>query len=188
MRRNLGAALFLLASLPALGQNPPGQAAPPGAPAPSTPQTAPAPKVDPAKEADIRKLLEVSGSTKVGEDLITGSAEQLKSSIVRSLGESEQTQKIVDSFLRRYKAKFTSEQLMALIIPIYDKNLSDEDIRGLIEFYQSALGQRAVKALPLIARESQRLGAEYSQKVVEQVIKEVQDEFPELKQKPPDKP
>jgi hypothetical protein len=177
--------LVLAAALSASAQTPPGQTAPPPQ---AGPQTPPPQKVEPVKEADIRKLLDVSGSTKVGEDLIAGSIDQLKSSIVKSLGESEQTQKIVDSFLRRYKAKFTSEQLTALIIPIYDKYLSDEDVKSLIQFYESPLGQRTVKALPQIARESQLAGFDLSQRVVQQVVKEVQDEFPELKQKPPDKP
>lgn len=180
MNRSALIALILIASVPALAQTPP-QAVPPTAP--------PAPKIDPAKEADIRKLLEISGNSKLADDMVTTSTEQLRISILRSLPEGERSQRIVDSFLRRYKARFTSEQLTALIIPIYDKNLSDEDIKGLIEFYQSPLGQRAVKALPLIARESQQAGFEFGQKVVQQVVKEVQDEFPELKQgQPPEKP
>ncbi len=190
MIRRFAIAAILLAGVPALAQTPPGQAAPP-APASqqAAAQTPPPAKVDPAKEADIRNLLEVSGSTKVGEDMVANSVEQLRASLQKSLPEGPQSQKIVDSFLRRYKEKFTSKQLTALIVPIYDKYLPDEDIKALIEFYQSPLGQRAVKVLPQIARESQAAGAEFGQRVVQQVVKEVQDEFPELKQgKPPDKP
>jgi hypothetical protein len=188
MNHSVLIALILVASVPALAQTPPPtqEAAPPAA----TPAVvAPAPKIDPVKEADIRKLLEISGNSKLAEDMVKTSAEQLRTSLLKSLPEGERSQKILDSFLRRYKARFTSEQLTALIIPIYDKNLSDEDIKGLIEFYLSPLGQRAVKALPLIARESQQAGFDFGQKVVQQVIKDMQDEFPELKQgQPPEKP
>jgi hypothetical protein len=146
-------------------------------------------KVDPAKEADIRKLLEISGSAKLSEEMVASSSEQLKTNILKSLQPNDQTQKIVDSFLRRYKAKFTTDQLNALIIPIYDKYLTDDDIKALIEFYQTPLGQRAVKALPLIGREAQAAAFEFNQSVVQQVVKEVQDEFPQLKQgNSPDKP
>jgi uncharacterized protein len=186
MIRTVFIALMLTISVTALAQTPPGQSAP-SATAPA--QTAPAPKIDPVKEADIRKLLEISGNAKLAEDMVATSMEQLRMSILKSLPEGERSQRILDSFLRRYKARFTSEQLTALIIPIYDKNLTDEDIKGLIDFYQSPLGQRAVKALPAIAREAQQAGFEFGQKVVQQVVKEVQDEFPELKQgQPPEKP
>jgi hypothetical protein len=186
MNRSMLFAIILAASVPAIAQTPPGQAAPQV----TTPsQSVPAPKIDPIKEADIRKLLEISGNAKLAEEMVATSTEQLRTSILKSLPEGEHSQKILDSFLRRYKVRFTSEQLTALIIPIYDKCLSDEDIKGLIEFYQSPLGQRAVKALPSIAREAQQSGFDFGQKVVQQVIKEVQDEFPELKPgQPPEKP
>jgi hypothetical protein len=173
-----------------IAQTPPGQTGPPtGAPAQAAPQNPPAQKVDPARETNIRKLLEVSGSAKFSEEMVTGSTEQVKDSLLKSLPAGEHSQKIVDSFLRRYKTRFTIEQLIALMVPIYDHYLSDEDIRGLIEFYQTPLGQRAVKVLPQVARESQQAGSDLGQKVIAQVVKEVQDEFPELKQpKPPDQP
>ncbi len=186
MTRSLIFALCLIAAAPALAQTPPGQAA---APAQAAPQTQPAQKIDPIKEADIRKLLEISGGAKLGEEMVAGSTEQLKANLLRSLPEGEHSQKIVDSFLRRYKEKFTAEQLIALIVPVYDRHMSDDDVKGLIAFYQTPLGLRAVKALPQIARESQQAGYDFGQKIVQQIVKEVQDEFPELKQgKPPDKP
>lgn len=189
MKRNAPFLILFLTAAAAYAQNPPGQAAPPPAPpAQTAPQTPPV-KVDPAKEADIRKLLEISGSAKLSEEMVASSSEQLKTNILKSLQPNDQTQKIVDSFLRRYKAKFTTDQLNALIIPIYDKYLTDDDIKALIEFYQTPLGQRAVKALPLIGREAQAAAFEFNQSVVQQVVKEVQDEFPQLKQgNSPDKP
>jgi hypothetical protein len=186
MKRCVAIVILLLAGSAAHAQNPPVQSGLP--PAQATPQTPPA-KVDPAKEADIRKLLEISGSAKLSEEMVTASSEQLKANAARSLPPGDQSQKILDSLMRRYKAKFTTDQLNALIIPIYDKYLTDDDIKALIDFYQTPLGQRVVKALPLIGKESQAAAFEFNQTVVQQVVKEVQDEFPQLKQgNPPEKP
>jgi uncharacterized protein len=189
MKRSVAIVILLSAGAAAQAQNPPVQGPPPATPpAQAAPQTPPA-KVDPAKEADIRKLLEISGSAKLSEEMVAASSEQLKANAARSLPPGDQSQKILDSLMRRYKAKFTIEQLNALIIPIYDKYLTDEDIKGLIDFYQTPLGQRVVKALPMIGRESQAAAFELNQTVVQQVVKEVQDEFPQLKQgNPPDRP
>jgi hypothetical protein len=183
MNRTAIIAAFLLAGTSVSAQMPPGTP-PAAAPAAS------APKVDPAKEADIRKLLDVSGGTKGGEDMIANSIEQLRTNLTRSLPQGDKSPKIVESFLHRFREKFTAEELVAQIVPIYDKYLSDEDIKALIEFYGTPLGQRAVKALPQIARDSQQAELELGQRVVQQVTKEVMEEFPELKgpQKPPGKP
>jgi len=63
-----------------------------------------------------------------------------------------------------------------------------EDIQGLIQFYESPLGQRVVKALPQAARESQELGVQMQEKGAMTVLQGLSTDYPELKQmlKPPD--
>lgn len=157
--------VFLLWSLlPALAQAPPQQ------------------KVDPAKEADIRHLLDLVGAKKLMEQTVTVSLEQLKQTLLLALPKSDRTQKIAESFIQRFQKKFTAEGLTDLVIPIYDKYLSEEDIKGLIQFYSSPLGQRAAKVLPEITREAQIAGAQMGEKVAQAVLQEMQEEYPELKQ------
>lgn len=149
-------------------------------------QAAPQQQVDPAKAADIRRLLELTGTKRLMEQMMNTASDQLKSSFAKALPQNERSQKIVESFLQKFHARFNSEMLAEQVIPIYDKHLSAEDIKGLIQFYESPLGQRMVAALPQIARESQSAGYQLGQKVARQVLQEMQEEYPELKpgQKP----
>jgi hypothetical protein len=144
-------------------------------------QAAPHQQVDPAKAADIRRLLELTGTKKLMEQMMNTAGDQLKSSFAKALPQNERSQKIVEAFLQKFQARFNSEMLAEQVIPIYDKYLSAEDIKGLIQFYASPLGQRMVTALPQIARESQSAGYQLGQKVARQVLQEVQEEYPELK-------
>ena len=39
---------------------------------------------------------------------------------------------------------------MNLLVPIYDKHWTDEDVKGLILFYETPLGQKMITVLPQV--------------------------------------
>jgi hypothetical protein len=49
------------------------------------------------------------------------------------------------------------------VIPLYNKYLSQEDVRGLLKFYASPLGKKLVSTLPLLTRESMQVGQQWAQ-------------------------
>ena len=57
-----------------------------------------------------------------------------------------------------------------ITISVYAKHLSQEDIRGLITFYSSPLGQKLVDKLPTITLESMQMGQVWGQKFAEKII------------------
>ena len=68
------------------------------------------------------------------------------------------------------------------VIPIYARHFSTDDIQGLIQFYESPLGQRVVKTMPQVTQESESAGIQLDQKAAIKVLRGMQDEYPELKQ------
>ncbi len=157
---------------------------------PAPAQAAPQQKVDPAKEADIRRLMELTGAKKLIEQSVALGVEQLRATFAKSLPPGERSQKLTDTFLQRFQKRLNAQKMIELTIPIYDKHFSAEDLKALIQFYETPLGQRLVKVLPEIAKESQAAGFELGQKVAAEVLQEMQEEFPELKQgeNPPPNP
>jgi hypothetical protein len=73
------------------------------------------------------------------------------------------------------------------MVAIYARHFSIEDIQGVTKFYESPLGQRMVKEMSDVSRESQTVGLQMDQKIVMQVLWSMADEYPQLKQMlPPD--
>ena len=72
--------------------------------------------------------------------------------------------------------------LLNALVVTYDKYFSDEDIKGLIQFYQTPLGQKALNNLPKIASESQAAGEKLGSKMGLEAMQEVMSDHPELKQ------
>jgi uncharacterized protein len=73
------------------------------------------------------------------------------------------------------------------MVAIYARHFSLEDIQVITKFYESPIGQRMVKEMPDVSRESQTAGMQMDQKIVMQVLWGMSDEYPQLKQMlPPD--
>jgi len=70
-----------------------------------------------------------------------------------------------DDFEKEFLASININELVDLVVPIYDRHLSEEDVDGMLAFYRSPLGQRVIKALPEITAESQRAGQEWGQEL-----------------------
>src|ERR1051326_4533044 len=139
--------LFLLAcNAPAQTVAPKSSAAPP---AKATTANG-ASKIDPAKEADIRRLLEVAGAKALA--LLTN-----------TLPAGEYREKLVDAFFARFMAKADSNTLLDLAVPEYDKNFTREEIRGLIQFYESPLGKKAITVVPQLMAELQTKGRKWGE-------------------------
>ena len=150
-------------------------------------------KIDPEKVADIRRLLEATGSKKLG--LQMGShmrpqmAKMLRSRFERSMPAEDPRRELLNRFLDKVGEKLLeqfSTDIMEIMIPIYDKHLTYEEIRGLIQFYESPLGQKIIEVMPKLLEDSMNVGQQWarenSQKILGQALQEAAEEFPEMKE------
>jgi uncharacterized protein len=156
-------------------QNPP----PKSAPQPAATQSDEK-KIDPGKEADIRKLLELTGTKTSMEQTMESMEKSVKPMVANSLPPGDYREKLVDLFFEKFRAKMDLQKLLDLAVPIYDKYFSDEDIKGLIQFYKTPLGQRASKALPQLTEELTEAGQQMGGVIARQSMMEVIAEHPEL--------
>ena len=105
-----------------------------------------------AKLAKIRELINLMGTPRVAVDLMKSQAASIKK--LMPFPPAAQ-----DDFEKELLAAIDVNQLVDLIVPIYDRHFSEEDIDGMLAFYRSPLGQRVSQALPEITAESQTAGA-----------------------------
>lgn len=137
-------------------------------------------KMDPAKEADIRQLMEATGVNALGEQLMNAGIAQFRANVTESQPDNPRAKQFADAFAARFPKHFDPHSVTETVIPIYDKYLSNEDVKALLEYYKSPFGQRMLKVLPEVARDSQQAGYTLGQKAAEEAMEDLRADFPEF--------
>jgi hypothetical protein len=138
-----------------------------------------APAIDPAKEADIRALLELVGAHDQIQDSVTNSAEQYREKLLGSVPNGDKGQSFVNVVITDYEKKFDVDQVNEQLVAVYNKHYSADEIKGLLQFYGSPLGQKVAGEAPHIAREIQEITRAASAKAVKEALAEARQQDPE---------
>lgn len=112
-----------------------------------------------SKTNDIKRLLEITGSGKLGV--------QVGQTMISSFKQSYPN--VPEEFWNNFLKELNSDVLINMIIPIYDKYYSESEIRELTEFYQSALGKKVIATMPQIMQESMQAGQSWGRAIGEKV-------------------
>jgi len=137
-------------------------------------------RVDPAKEEAIRHLMDITQTSKLGDSISAYITGQVRQGVSDALA-ADTLPKFMESFSSQFSAAAPASQVTDAMVPIYAKAFSLEDIQGLIQFYESPLGQRVVKTLPDVSQQSQIKGLELQQTAALKVLRGMTDQYPELK-------
>jgi hypothetical protein len=160
------------------------QAAPQSA-APAQSSSAPSqanPSVDPAKEADIRSLMELVGARELMQDGENNAIEQSREKLLASVPNNEKGQAFVNAFATSYQKRFDGEQITDQLVVIYDRHFTEDEIRGLLQFYGSPLGQKVAVEMPKIGRETQAAIRVANTKAAKDALTELKRQNPEIGQ------
>jgi hypothetical protein len=182
---------ILCTTAPAWSQTQPGTAATPppqhlpgqtGAKAPEAgPTDKPAEKLDPAKDAAIRRLMEVTETSKLGENMNAAVVRQVHEFISQALPQ-DQVPKFMDTFSQKYTASAPTGPVTDAMVPIYARSFTMEEIQQLTKFYESPVGQHYVKSMPTVIGESQAAGARIDQPLAVAALRSMQTDYPQIKQ------
>jgi hypothetical protein len=146
-------------------------------------QVALADELTTAKKEDIKRLMEVTGATNIAKQFASAISQQIFQTL-KAAGT-----KIPDRALAVMDTELTSlfSEKMSVpggfidqIIPIYDKYFTHQDVREMLAFYQTPIGQKAISVLPAVTNEctlagqrwGQSLGPELDQRVLSALKRE----------------
>ncbi len=111
-------------------------------------------------EESVRKLMESSGTSDMGREILDQIIPELK----QLLPQAPKT------FWYEVRQKIDTEGLVKKIIPVYQRHLTAEDVKAINEFYQTDAGRNLVNAQAKIMGESYKIGEEWGQEIVEKVV------------------
>ena len=122
--------------------------------------------IDSAKRADIVRLFEVTNTTEQAEMVITKYREIL----------SQAYSNIPDEWWDEVMAQMISSSFQEMLIPIYDRHMTHEEIKGVIELFETPAGQRYIEVMPAITIESMEVGAQWGQDLMFQLMEQIEKE------------
>lgn len=134
--------------------------------------------IDPTKEADIRSLMELVGARDMVQDGANNAIEQSREKLLATVPNDEKGQAFVNAFSASYQKKFAVDQVTEQLVSIYDKHYTDDEIKGLLQFYGSPLGQKVAAESPKISREVQVAVRAASGKAAREALAEVKQQNP----------
>jgi hypothetical protein len=135
-------------------------------------------QLDRAKEADIRSLMELVGARDAVQEATTRGSEQFRENLVSSIPDSERGQQFVNAFVADYQKKFNPNDVTNRMVEIYGKHFTAEDIKGLLQFYGSPLGQKFAAEMPKVLAETQAANRAEGTRVAKEVLQDLRKQYP----------
>ena len=115
------------------------------------------------KTDDILRLLKISGASEIAVQTMDALIPQFQQIVPD----------IPNVFWIRFMEKLDIEGLLDACVPAYDKHFSHDEIRQLINFYESPLGRRLVEATPLINQETMLIGQKWGEQLGHDIVVEL---------------
>jgi len=138
--------------------------------------------IDPVKDADIRSLMELVGARDQVQDAVSNSSEQYREKLLATVPNNDKGQAFVTSFIESYQKKFDVDQLTEQIVALYDKHYTDDEIKTMLQFYGSPVGQKVAAEMPKIACEIQAASRTTGAKAAKDALQALKAQNPEIGQ------
>jgi hypothetical protein len=102
-----------------------------------------------------RQLIELTGGGSLGKQVMTQMVDSFRKA----------NPKIPDKFWTEFLASVDPKQMEDMVVPIYVKNFTPEEMRASIQFYSSSVGQSLIHKLPVVLQQSMAVGQEWGKKL-----------------------
>jgi hypothetical protein len=122
------------------------------------------------------------GARDLVQDGSNTAIEQSREKLLATVPNNDKGQAFVNAFAASYQKKFDVDQVTDQLVAIYDKHFTDDEIKGLLQFYGSPLGQKVAAEMPKIGRETQAAIRAAGAKAAKDSLAELKQENPEIGQ------
>lgn len=117
----------------------------------------------------VRKMLELSGAAANFNVAITNMIDLQK----EAFGEILPEEFFIEMEKEMLEVGF--EKLIPRYVPIYRRHLTEEDLDGIITFYESEVGRKLTAKMPMILSEAMQMGAEWGEELALEIFEKVQN-------------
>ena len=126
--------------------------------------------------------MELVGARDMVQDGADNAIQQSREKLLAAVPNNNKGQAFVNAFAASYQKKFDTDQITDQLVGIYDKHFTDDEVKGLLQFYGSPLGQKVASEMPKINREIQAAVRQVTGKAAREALAEVKQQNPEVGQ------
>lgn len=116
----------------------------------------------------LKKMFEVSGSEETFNVVISQMFTMFK-------GQYKEVEQDTWSELEKEFTDTSMDDLTEMLIPVYQKYMTQDDLKELIKFYESPVGKKFAQSTPLITQESMQIGQQWGMKIGEEFAKKMEE-------------
>jgi uncharacterized protein len=135
----------------------------------------------PASKEDIQKYLDVMHVQDMMKTMMASMTKQMHQmvhqQIQKQLSLTPDFEARMDKMMDDLVTNFPIDDLIASMIPVYERHLTKGDVEALITFYSSPTGQKILKEMPAMTAEAMQASSGLMQKVMTQTMDKVQTEI-----------
>lgn len=110
-----------------------------------------------ASEQSIKQLIVETGAAEMGTMVFDQLLGQLKQAGA------------TDAQIAEVKKEFNVDQLVDLLVPVYQKQFTEEDVKAFLEFYNSPAGKKLISKQPEIMQESMIIGQQWGMGIAQKI-------------------
>ena len=132
------------------------------------------------KKTAIKELLAITGATQIGELFSNAFTQQMTQVLKKSKPDIDpKAFDIIDEEVKAliHEELVVNESLHPFMYPIYHKYLTLEETNGLIRFYKTPLGRKAISVMPKMTQEGMKAGQAWGQSIGQKFQQRILDRF-----------
>ncbi len=119
-----------------------------------------------AKEADTRKLMALNGTDKIAESFGKQMVDRMKTALPR----------VPQSFWDDFMKKVKPEEIDKGVAAVYDKYLTEDDIKALLDFYATPAGKKSLAVMPKIQTDIYQVVQQWSRQLGQEAKADLEKE------------
>ncbi len=118
------------------------------------------PEATKRKQQKVRKLMALTGVEDTGKQILDMMTRHF-----------EQASNIPPGFMEKFREVARQESIVDLLVPVYMKHFSEEDLDAAITFHESPAGKRFLAAQPLLMQEAKEVGEQWGVRLAEKTLR-----------------
>ena len=138
------------------------------------------PPVDPQLRADILHLFDVNHLQQKSIEGGRMVLDSLRPMLLKSLPDTPSRDKIIDAYVEKLLDLFKSDAYIERVLAVYAKYFSDDDVKGLTQFYETPAGQHYNQFTSQLLADLNHIGQQLALENVQDILKQLCTEYPEL--------